>query len=46
MVELLEREQLLAELEALRTQGGHLVFVGGEAGVGKSAFGPEPTQRA
>ena len=38
MVELLEREQLLAELEALQTEGGHLVFVGGEAGVGKSAF--------
>ena len=38
MVELLEREQLLAELEALRSDGGRLVFVGGEAGVGKTAL--------
>ncbi len=38
MVELLEREQLLAELEALRADGGRLVFVGGEAGVGKTAL--------
>ena len=38
MVELLEREQLLAELGALRADGGRLVFVGGEAGVGKTAL--------
>ena len=38
MVELLEREQLLAELGVLRADGGRLVFVGGEAGVGKTAL--------
>ena len=38
MVELLEREQLLAQLDALRGDGGRLVFVGGEAGVGKTAL--------
>jgi len=38
MVELLEREQLLAQLDALRGEGGRLVFVGGEAGVGKTAL--------
>ena len=38
MVELLEREQQLAELGALRAAGGRLVFVGGEAGVGKTAL--------
>ena len=38
MVELLEREQLLAQLEGLRAEGGRLVFVGGEAGVGKTAL--------
>jgi DNA-binding CsgD family transcriptional regulator/tetratricopeptide (TPR) repeat protein len=38
MVELLEREDLLAQLEALRAESGRLVFVGGEAGVGKTAL--------
>ena len=36
MVELLERGELLAQLEAARTAGGRLLFVGGEAGVGKT----------
>jgi DNA-binding CsgD family transcriptional regulator len=36
--ELLERDELLARLEALREEGGRLVFVGGEAGVGKTAL--------
>lgn len=38
MVELLEREDLLAHLDGLRAEGGRLVFVGGEAGVGKTAL--------
>ncbi|MEO5575775.1 MAG: AAA family ATPase, partial [Gaiellaceae bacterium] len=38
MVELLEREELLAQLDAFRAEGGHLLFVGGEAGVGKTAL--------
>ncbi|MCP9488195.1 MAG: AAA family ATPase [Gaiellaceae bacterium MAG52_C11] len=38
MAELLEREDLLAQLEAARAEGGRLVFVGGEAGVGKTAL--------
>ena len=38
MVELLEREQLLGQLEGLRAEAGRLVFVGGEAGVGKTAL--------
>ena len=38
MVELLEREDLLARLDAARAEGGRLVFVGGEAGVGKTAL--------
>lgn len=38
MAELLERRSLLAQLEALRAEGGRLVFVGGEAGVGKTAL--------
>lgn len=38
MVELLERDALLAQLEAARAEGGRLVFVGGEAGVGKTAL--------
>ena len=37
MSELLEREELLVQLDALRVEGGRMVFVGGEAGVGKSA---------
>ena len=35
---LLEREDLLDELGSLRAEGGRLVFVGGEAGVGKTAL--------
>ncbi|HEX5799470.1 MAG TPA: LuxR C-terminal-related transcriptional regulator [Gaiellaceae bacterium] len=35
---LLERGELLAQLDALRAEGGRLAFVGGEAGVGKSAL--------
>ncbi len=38
MSELLEREGLLARLEELREDGGRLVFVGGEAGVGKTSL--------
>jgi len=35
---LLERGELLAELDALRAEGSRLAFVGGEAGVGKTAL--------
>ena len=35
---LLEREELLAALAAEATRGGRLVFLGGEAGVGKTAL--------
>jgi len=38
VTELLEREELLERLAALHAQGGRLVFVGGEAGVGKTAL--------
>jgi DNA-binding CsgD family transcriptional regulator len=38
MSELLERGELLMQLRAARTEGGRLVFVGGEAGVGKTAL--------
>ena len=38
MSELLERADLLARLEELRREGGRLVFVGGEAGVGKTSL--------
>lgn len=38
MSELLEREDLLTRLEKLRGDGGRLVFVGGEAGVGKTSL--------
>ncbi len=38
MSELLEREELLAQLAAARAEGGRLVFVGGEAGVGKTSL--------
>ena len=38
MTELLEREELLALLEHARSEGGRLVFVGGEAGVGKTSL--------
>ena len=38
MAELLERQDLLAQLAALRGDGGRLVFVGGEAGVGKTSL--------
>jgi predicted ATPase len=38
MAELLERVDLLAQLELARAEGGRLVFVGGEAGVGKTSL--------
>jgi DNA-binding CsgD family transcriptional regulator len=38
MSDLLEREELLLQLESLLAEGGRLVFVGGEAGVGKTAL--------
>ena len=38
MTELLERGDLLAQLDAARAEGGRLLFVGGEAGVGKTAL--------
>ena len=38
MSDLLEREELLAQFEGLLADGGRLVFVGGEAGVGKTAL--------
>jgi len=38
MTGLLEREELLAQLELARAAGGRLLFVGGEAGVGKTAL--------
>src|SRR5687767_9957324 len=38
MVELLERGDLLAQLTAARAEGGKLLFVGGEAGVGKTTL--------
>ena len=38
MTELLEREELLALLEHARSEGGRLVFLGGEAGVGKTSL--------
>jgi predicted ATPase len=38
MSDLLERDDLLAELAASLEAGGRLVFVGGEAGVGKTAL--------
>jgi DNA-binding CsgD family transcriptional regulator/tetratricopeptide (TPR) repeat protein len=38
MPELLEREELLAQLDSALGEGGRLVFVGGEAGVGKTAL--------
>ena len=38
MAALLERDELLAELESARAEGGRLLFVGGEAGVGKTAL--------
>jgi DNA-binding CsgD family transcriptional regulator/tetratricopeptide (TPR) repeat protein len=37
-VALLERDELLARLEAARAAGGRLVLVGGEAGVGKTSL--------
>jgi predicted ATPase len=36
--ELLEREELLAQLDDALAEGGRLVFVGGEAGVGKTSL--------
>ena len=38
MPELLERDDLLAQLTAAHSAGGRLVFVGGEAGVGKTSL--------
>lgn len=38
MAEILERQELLVELERAREEGGRLVFVGGEAGVGKTTL--------
>ena len=38
MTELLERGSLLAQLESALAEGGRLLFVGGEAGVGKTAL--------
>jgi len=38
MAELLERGELLARLEAARAEGGRMLFVGGEAGVGKTTL--------
>ena len=38
MAALLERDDLLARLDALRADGGRLVFVGGEAGAGKTSL--------
>ncbi len=38
MAALLERDELLAALAAEATRGGRLVFLGGEAGVGKTAL--------
>jgi DNA-binding CsgD family transcriptional regulator/tetratricopeptide (TPR) repeat protein len=38
MPELLEREELLAQLDLALWKGGHLVFVAGEAGVGKTSL--------
>jgi predicted ATP-dependent serine protease len=38
VAELLERDDLLARLDELRGEGGRLVFVGGEAGVGKTSL--------
>ena len=45
MAELLERVDLLAQLELARAEGGRLVFVGGEAGVGKTSLGRAFSQR-
>jgi len=49
MPELLERVDLLEQLESARAEGGRLVFVGGEAGVGKTslvrAFAESLTER-
>ena len=46
MTELLERDDLLARLDELRGEGGRLVFVGGEAGVGKTSLVREFAARA
>jgi DNA-binding CsgD family transcriptional regulator len=45
MTDLLEREELLATLAAALAEGGRLVFVGGEAGVGKSSLVRELAER-
>ena len=43
---LLEREELLGLLEEAQREGGRLVFVGGEAGVGKTAVVREFCERS
>ena len=43
---LLEREELLTQLAEARAAGGRLVFVGGEAGVGKTALVREFASRS
>jgi DNA-binding CsgD family transcriptional regulator len=49
VTDLLERDDLLARLAGVRTEGGRLLFLGGEAGVGKSslvrAFGESASGR-
>lgn len=46
MAPLLEREELLTQLNGFRGDGGRLVFVGGEAGVGKTSLLRELAARA
>ena len=46
MTELLERGELLAQLEAARAAGGRIVFLGGEAGVGKTTLVRAFSERA
>jgi DNA-binding CsgD family transcriptional regulator/tetratricopeptide (TPR) repeat protein len=46
MHQLLEREDLLAQLDSALEEGGRLVFVGGEAGVGKTALVRELARRS
>ncbi len=46
MTELLEREELLAQLDPALEEGGRLVFVGGEAGVGKTSLVRELARRS
>lgn len=46
MPELLERGELLAQLVVAGKEGGRLVFVGGEAGVGKTSLVRELAERS